>query len=104
MTSFGILTVPVANPMRMVLPVILWRTKRWPTHMTGNFSPLLGRGFFGGKSTNTNNFQIPSRRQSTFNLFSIPTFQAFTSNAWDGGGAPNAWTSVESIHNSVHGK
>lgn len=43
-----------------------------------------------------------SRRQNTYNLFSIPTFQGFTSNAWDGGSAPNAWTSIESIHNDIH--
>lgn len=67
--------------------------------MTGRFASA-----FLGESTNTDNVRILSRRQNTFNLFSIPTFQGFTSNAWDGGGAPNAWTSVESIHNDIHGK
>ncbi|KAF8250011.1 Di-copper centre-containing protein [Wilcoxina mikolae CBS 423.85] len=43
-----------------------------------------------------------ARRQNTYNLFSIPTFHEFSSTAFSIGGTPNAWTSVESIHNQVH--
>jgi tyrosinase len=44
-----------------------------------------------------------ARRQNTYNLFSIPSFAEFSSTAFSAGGVPNAWTSVESIHNQVHG-
>jgi tyrosinase len=43
-----------------------------------------------------------ARRQNTFNLFSIPSFAEFSSTAFSSGGSPNAWTSIESIHNQVH--
>jgi tyrosinase len=43
-----------------------------------------------------------ARRQNTYNLFSIPTFREFSNTAFTTGGTPNAWTSVESVHNQVH--
>ncbi|KAA8897513.1 hypothetical protein FN846DRAFT_783234 [Sphaerosporella brunnea] len=43
-----------------------------------------------------------TRRQNTYNLFSIPSFAEFSSTAVSASGAPNTWTSVESIHNQVH--
>jgi len=43
-----------------------------------------------------------ARRSNTYNLFSIPDFSAFSSNAFQTGDSPNAWVSVESIHNQIH--
>jgi len=43
-----------------------------------------------------------SRRQNTYNLFSIPDFDHFSNTAFSIGGQPNSWTSVESIHNDIH--
>jgi len=42
-------------------------------------------------------------RQDTFVLFNIPDFSAFSSSAFQSGDAPTSWTSIESIHNQVHG-
>ena len=43
-----------------------------------------------------------ARRSNTYNLFSIPDFSAFSSSAFQTGDSPNAWVSVESIHNQIH--
>jgi tyrosinase len=43
-----------------------------------------------------------SRRQNTYNLFSIPSFREFSNTAFSAGGQPNSWTSIESIHNEIH--
>jgi len=43
-----------------------------------------------------------SRRNAVFNLFTIPTFSDFSGTQLNTNGSPNAWNSVESIHNSIH--
>jgi len=43
-----------------------------------------------------------ARRSNTYNLFSIPDFSAFLSSAFQTGDSPNAWVSVEPIHNQIH--
>jgi tyrosinase len=43
-----------------------------------------------------------SRRQTTYGLFSIPTFREFSNTQVNTRSQPNTWSSVESIHNTVH--
>ncbi|KAI5792061.1 hypothetical protein FPQ18DRAFT_389582 [Pyronema domesticum] len=65
-------------------------------------SPISPRADNNAASDATMRIQYPARRQNTYNLFSIPTFREFSSTAFSPGGQPNAWTSVESIHNQIH--
>jgi hypothetical protein len=65
-------------------------------------SPISPSADNNAASDATMRSQYPARRQNTYNLFSIPTFREFSSTAFTAGGQPNAWTSVESIHNQVH--
>lgn len=50
----------------------------------------------------TMNQQYSSRRSQTYGLFTIPSFNEFSSTQDLANGAPNSWNSVESIHNLVH--
>lgn len=43
-----------------------------------------------------------SRRQNTYNLFSISNFNAFSNDAYQPNNTPINWVSVESIHNEIH--
>lgn len=43
-----------------------------------------------------------SRRNAVFALFTIPSFSDFSGTQLNTNGSPNAWNSVESIHNSIH--
>lgn len=43
-----------------------------------------------------------SRRQSTYNLFSMPSFGAFSNTQFSAGNAPGSFNSVEAIHNEIH--
>ncbi|KAI5781541.1 common central domain of tyrosinase-domain-containing protein [Geopyxis carbonaria] len=43
-----------------------------------------------------------SRRQNTYNLFGITTFNAFSNRAWTNGNSPSQFTSVESVHDEIH--
>ena len=43
-----------------------------------------------------------SRRNSVYNLFTIPTFREFSNTQRDVNNNPNGWNSVESIHNTIH--
>jgi len=43
-----------------------------------------------------------SRKNAVYNLFTIPTFSDFSGTQFNNNGSPNAYNSVESIHNGVH--
>ena len=43
-----------------------------------------------------------SRRTNTYQLFMIPSFNAFATDVFRSGSSPASWTSVESIHGEVH--
>ncbi|KAA8895432.1 common central domain of tyrosinase-domain-containing protein [Sphaerosporella brunnea] len=48
------------------------------------------------------NRDYSSRRSATYALFSIPNFSDFSGTMRNTNGSPNAWNSVESVHNGVH--
>ncbi|KAL7274844.1 hypothetical protein RUND412_002242 [Rhizina undulata] len=67
-------------------------------------SPNSATGVSNDAASNSGMMQTyTSRRQNTYNLFSIPNFSEFSSTAASANNTPNAYTSLESIHNDIHG-
>jgi len=68
-------------------------TRRQPDNNGNSQQALADSSMAAGYST---------RKQNTYNLFSIPNFSGFSNTDPNLDGTPNQWTSLESIHNDIH--